>query len=583
MADQLPEIRLLDPHTINQIAAGEVVERPAAAVKEMLENALDAGASQVQIELEDAGRRLIRISDNGCGMTPDQAQLALQRHATSKIRRVEDLAAVASFGFRGEALPSIASVSRMTLSTGTDNGLRARFEIEGGRLDGPELESGPSGTDISVRDLFANTPARLKFLKTDATEIGQVVEAVSKYALSRPDARISLRHDGSSLVQTSGSGDLLTAISEVWGRDVARALVPVDLFTGQARVHGFISPPHFTRPTRSQQWMFVNGRPVRSRTLTAALDQACRSLTPERRHAVAVLFLEIDPARVDVNVSPTKSEVKFHQEGAVFDAIRRGVKTALLDTGMVPTAEGLATATAALREASGLPPEPSLSTTWMSVGAQAPLDLQETTPWSSQANSALPDLLEGLRILGQVDKTFIIAENDHAMLIIDQHVAHERVLYEMLRNTRGSGLMEIQHLLTPETLHLDRRTLELVLPKLEELKELGFELDPFGADSLLVRSVPALARGRKPIHMLRDIIDEISGGHVAGCVVPARDEVYILCSCKMAVKAGDPLGHAEMERLVFDLGRTENPYFCPHGRPITIMMPKTDLRRRFKR
>jgi DNA mismatch repair protein MutL len=584
MADLLPEIRLLDPHTINQIAAGEVVERPAAAVKEMLENALDAGATQVQIDLEDAGRKLIRVSDNGCGMTPDQARLALERHATSKIRRVEDLSVVSSFGFRGEALPSIASVSRMTLSTGVADGLRARFDIEGGHIDGPEAESGPEGTDIAVRDLFANTPARLKFLKTDATEIGQVVEVVSKYALSRPDARITLRHETSGLVQTSGSGDLLTAVSEVWGRDVARALVPVDLFTGAVRVHGFISPPHFTRPTRSQQWMFVNGRPVRSKTLTAALDQACRSITPERRYPVAALFIEVDPARVDVNVSPTKSEVKFHQEGAVFDAIRRAVKTALLDTGMVPTAEGLATATAALREASGLPAMPGYSSwTSASIDAQAPLDLGETTPWPTQANSALPDLLEGLRILGQADKTFIIAENDHAVLIIDQHVAHERVLYEMLRNTRGAGVMEIQRLLTPEPLHVDRRTFELVMPKLGELAELGFEMEPFGTDSFLVRSVPALARGRKPIHMLRDIVDELAGGQVAGCVVPARDEVYILCSCKMAVKAGDPLGHAEMERLVRDLGRTENPYFCPHGRPITIMMPKIDLRRRFKR
>lgn len=582
MAETLPEIRLLDPHTINQIAAGEVVERPAAAVKEMVENALDAGATQVLVELEDAGRRLIRVMDNGCGMTPDQARLALQRHATSKIRRVEDLSQVVSFGFRGEAMPSIASVSRMTLTTGVEDGLRTRFQIEDGEIHEPESVSGPKGTDIEVRDLFANTPARLKFLKTDATEVGAVVEVVGKYALSRPDVRITLRHGAMVLLQTSGSGDLQTAVSEVWGRDVARALVPIDLFAGPARVRGLISPPHFTKPTRSMQWVFVNDRPVRSKTLTAALDQACRSITPERRYPVAVLFLDVDPSRVDVNVSPTKSEVKFHQEGAVFDALRRAVKSALMESGMIPTADGLAAATSALREAYGLPAEPI---TDLSIAAQQPLALDDPTappPWTG-STTTLPDLLEGLKILGQADKTFIIAENDHAVLIIDQHVAHERVLYEMLLRTRGAGAIEVQPLLTPETMHFDRRTVELVTPKLGELAELGFQMEPFGGDSFLVRSVPALSRGRKPIHLLRDIVDEIAGGQVAGCVVPARDEVYILCSCKMAVKAGDPLSHAEMERLVQDLGRTENPYFCPHGRPITIMMPKTDLRRRFKR
>jgi DNA mismatch repair protein MutL len=577
------EIRLLDPHTVNQIAAGEVVERPASAVKELLENALDAGADQVSIELEGAGRRLIKISDNGCGMTPEQLPVALQRHATSKITRVEDLQSVASLGFRGEALPSIASVSVMTASTGVADGLRTKIRVEGGKVGEPEGVSGPRGTEFQVEDLFFNTPARLKFLKKDPTELSACVEIVSKYACARPDARISLRHEGRQLIQTSGSGDVRTAVAEVWGRETAKMMVPFDQYHGDVRVHGLVSPPHATRPTRNMQWLFVNGRPIKSRTVTAALDQACRAITPERRYPMAIVIIESDPARIDVNVSPTKSEVKFHAEGAIFDAVRRAVREALLETGMVPSAEDLAKAAEALRLASSNPlPAGGV------VVPQPQLDMprMEAMPEQMQPEAvatALPDLLEGLKIMGQVDQTFIVAENDNAILLIDQHVAHERVLYEMLRDTRGSGLIEVQKLLEPETIHVDRRAAELIAPRLEELKEVGFELEPFGGESFLVRSVPALVRLKHPMDILRDILDQMADGQAEGCVVPARDEVYILCSCKMAVKAGDPLGMPEMERLMQDLAKTENPYFCPHGRPITITISKGDLRRKFKR
>lgn len=576
-------IRLLDPHTINQIAAGEVVERPASAVKELAENALDAGASRIEIDLKRAGQNLIRVADDGGGMTADEARLALLRHATSKITRVEDLNQVATMGFRGEAIPSIASVSRLTISTGTEEGVRTRIVVEEGKIAHEEAVSGPRGTEVIVEDLFGSTPARLKFLKTDATELNACVECVSKLALSRPDVRFVLRHDKNELIRTSGSGDLLTALGEIWGREAARALVPVDLFSGAARVHGYVSPPHFTKPTRTQQWFFVNGRIVRSKTLMAAIDQAVRGFTPERRHPLCLLMIEVDPSRLDVNVSPTKSEVRFHAEGAIFDSVRRAVKEALLNSGMAPTADGLAAADEAMRSLGGGPaippwnPQPLPAQESFSLGSSVAESGEES------ATHRLPDLLDDLKILGQVDATFILAENRSAVLIIDQHVAHERVLYEMLRDVRGSGAVETQKMLTPETIQADRRTLEAVTPRLDELRELGFDLEPFGSDSLLVRAVPALIRGRTPIAILKDMLDEMSGGVMNGCLTAARDEVYIMCSCKMAVKAGDKLGFAEMERLVQDLAKTENPYFCPHGRPITIVMPKSDLRRRFKR
>ena len=342
------KVRLLDPHTVNQIAAGEVVERPAAALKELLENAIDAGASRIEIELIGAGRTLIRVSDDGCGMSEADARFALQRHATSKITSAEDLLGVRTLGFRGEALPSIASVSRLSLSTGEQDGLRTVFEVEDSQIRQLSGASGPRGTDIRVEDLFYNTPARLKFLKSDTTELGASVEVVSRYAIAYPHLAIRMTHNGQLAFSTVGDGDRLGSIAEVWGREMSRALAEVRTMIGGIAIEGFVSPPHVTRHTRAYQYLTVNGRPVRTRTLTAAIDQAYRDLTPEKRYPLVALSLELDPSRLDVNVSPTKSEVKFQQEGQAFDAIRVAIKSALMEHGMMPNAEGVALANEAM-------------------------------------------------------------------------------------------------------------------------------------------------------------------------------------------------------------------------------------------
>ncbi|ARU39645.1 hypothetical protein CCB80_00180 [Armatimonadetes bacterium Uphvl-Ar1] len=581
----IPPIRLLDNHTINQIAAGEVIERPASAIKELVENSLDAGATQVTIRLADAGRTLIEVADNGHGMAPEEAQIALLRHATSKINCAEDLNQILSYGFRGEALPSIASVSHLTLSTSSADGSRTVLFVEEGRISPRPAEPGPHGTTITVEHLFANVPARLKFLKTDTTEINLIAETINKFAILRPDVAFRLLHHDTTLIRTSGSGDSLTALAEVWSPELARALVPFTTSNGYATVSGFISPPHLTKPTRAMQWLFVNGRSVRSRTLTAAIDQAYRSLTPDRRYPIAVLFIDLNPAEIDVNVSPTKSEIKFHREGGVFDAVRRGIKDSLLSHGMVPSLADIS----AVNEALNLHTQSSIPFDLASfaIAAQSPLN----TPYSSQPipepsdpnSQHLPDLLNGLRILGQVDQTFILAENNDSLLIIDQHVAHERILYEMLCNTRGTTPIERQRLLEPVTLPVERRVAALLTDHLPELELMGFEVELFGADSLLVRSIPALGRGKSALAVLQDLLDELAEGSTQPNYTPTRDDVYIMCSCKMAIKAGDPLGQAEMQKLIEDLALTENPYLCPHGRPITITWPKGDLRRRFKR
>lgn len=610
-------VRLLDSHTVNQIAAGEVVERPASVVKELVENALDAGATRIEIELVQSGKALIRVSDNGIGMDLEDARHALQRHATSKIASVDDLQEVRTLGFRGEALPSIASVSHMTLTTAESDGLRSVLKIEGGHVEQPTGTAGPRGTEIRVEDLFYNTPARLKFLKSDTTELGQAMDHVSRYAIAYPHVAFTLTHNGQLALQTSGNGDMLEAISDVWSREVARTLASVNLDAGGMSLRGYVSPPHITKPNRAFQYVYVNGRPVRTRTLTAAVDQAFRDLTPEKRYPMLVLLIDIDPSRIDVNVSPTKSEVKFQQEGAAFDAIRIAFKNALLEHGMMPDAAGVAAANDALRQirqaqvvhdwrVHRTETAPNLLSD-LSIYSQSPLSMGSPTPEPSappisfeepmvaptdvsgaplpvrEQNLPFLSLLDDLRVIGQAMNTFIIAETRHGLVIIDQHVAHERILYEYLCGLKGPTAIEKQRLLVPQTLHLDRRSSVLLREKVDELTDVGFELEPFGGESYVVRAVPAAIKNKDPLKILRDLVDELVEASVSRKLVPTREQIWIMSSCKMAVKAGDPLSMAEMEKLISDLATTENPYLCPHGRPITVTLGKDALLRMFKR
>ena len=573
------------------------MERPASVVKELVENAIDAGATKIEVHLQDSGRTEIRVSDNGIGMSADDASRALERHATSKIQSSDDLIAVRTLGFRGEALPSIASVSRLTLSTGTEDGLRTVIRAEGGDVSRLPGAAGPKGTDIVVEDLFYNTPARLKFLKSDTTELGQAMEHVSKYAIAYPHIAFTMTHGGQLAIQTTGSGDRREAVGNVWGREAARSLATLGIDAAGMRLEGFVSPPHFTKPSRAFQYIFVNGRPVRTRTLTAAIDQSFRDITPDRRYPLLVLMIEIDPARVDVNVSPTKSEVKFQQEGAAFDAIRLAVKTALMEHGMMPDATAIATvneALAALRPVNpwlrqpSLPSEPdpflNMVTPEFRVAQAAP-SFQPSEVQVSVLPSSMPfaSLLEGLRVVGQVMNTFIVAETDHGVVIIDQHVAHERILYEYLCGLKGSSAIEKQALLVPQTLHLDRRSAFLLAEKLPEVVAVGFELEAFGGESYVVRAVPAAIRNKDPLKILRDLVDELVEASVVRKLVPTREQIWITSACHMAVKAGDPLSIPEMEKLIIDLATTENPYLCPHGRPITITLNRDALMRMFKR
>jgi DNA mismatch repair protein MutL len=633
-------IRTLEEQLVNRIAAGEVVERPAAALKELIENALDAGAARIEIEAEMGGRRLIRVRDDGIGMTRTDALNALQRHATSKIVSDADLMRITTLGFRGEALPSIASVSRMDILTRAfEEDTGTHIVVEGGEVKTVEEVGAPIGTTVAVRDLFYNVPARLKFLKTVPTELGHIIETVTRYAFAYPDVSFRLVHERQELIFTPGNGDLLTAAASLWGRETVQGMVSVDYERDGIRVWGLIAPPHQTRPTRQHQYFFVNLRPVRNKTLTAALDEAYKTLTPEKRYPACILLVGIDPRQVDVNVHPAKIEVRFQREQAVFEAVVNAIRAALLQHGMIPSAlppsasrgqaitpprppdaetihqilmqraglvsteadgtpphpETLADETSAQPEGVGTPayPEtpvsadPFVSATHTPAPTPSPTPADETpvlleTEPLQTMHLPFEHLLDDLFILGQVRNTYIVASTRQGLVIIDQHVAHERVLYEQLCYKRGALPIPKQHLLTPETLQLSRRDALLLHEKLPELEAIGFELEPFGADAYLIRAVPAALKG-DPVQTLRDIVDELVELSVSKRLPIAREQIWITTSCKLAVKAGDPLSMPEMRKLIEDLARTENPYLCPHGRPITIALTWQEIERRFKR
>jgi DNA mismatch repair protein MutL len=637
-------IRTLDEQLVNRIAAGEVVERPASALKELIENALDAGAMRLEIEAEMGGRRLIRVRDDGIGMSRTDALHALQRHATSKIASDADLMRITTLGFRGEALPSIASISRMEILTRAyEEDTGTRIVVEGGEVKSVEEVGAPIGTTVTVRDLFYNVPARLKFLKTVPTELGHMIETVTRYAFAYPDVSFRLVHERQELIFTPGNGDLLTAAASIWGRETVQGMVSVDYERDGIRVWGLIAPPHQTRPTRQHQYFFVNLRPVRNKTLTAALDEAYKTLTPEKRYPACILLVGIDPRQVDVNVHPAKIEVRFQREQAVFEAVVNAIRAALLQHGMIPSAlppsasrgqtitpprppdaetihqilmqrAGLAPTeavgtparpethmdadgTAALPElhsaaveTPAYPETPANADPFVSARhavAPTPTPADETPPLLETEplqTTHLPfaHLLDDLYILGQVRNTYIVASTRQGLVIIDQHVAHERVLYEQLCYRRGASPIPKQHLLTPETLQLSRRDALLLHEKLPELEAIGFELEPFGVDTYLIRAVPAALKG-DPVQTLRDIIDELVELSVSKRLPVAREQIWVTTSCKLAVKAGDPLSMPEMRKLIEDLARTENPYLCPHGRPITIVMTWHEIERKFKR
>jgi DNA mismatch repair protein MutL len=557
-------IQLLDNKIISHIAAGEVVERPAAAVKELVENALDAGSTQITVEAQGGGIKLIRVTDNGCGIPAIEVALAFKRHSTSKINSMDDLDRITTLGFRGEALPSIAAVARVEMVTAVrGENAGTVIQLEDGAVVRQESRGHSPGTAVTVQDLFRKVPARLKFLKSEASENGRISEVVSRYALAFPEVRFTLMLEGKTVLHTPGSGRLIDAVIEVYGLEVARNMLELGNGPGSVHVSGLVGSPQVTRSTRDYINFFINRRWVGNRLLAWSVEEAYQGFLMQGKHPVAVINLSLPPDLVDVNIHPAKTEVKFQDERQIFGAVQKAIRQALVKQTPVPRIEEPGVKFTAF---SGASPStgPDLFTAHKESAA---LPVPAPTPLM-----ALPLL----RVLGQIAGTYIVAEGADGLYLIDQHAAHERILFEILNKQRSVRQPEIQGLLPPATLEVDPRQETMLQTVLGDLSEFGFAVEPFGTRTYLVRSIPAALKDRDWAAALREILDTSSGGEWSS-------KIAVSLACHSAIRAGKIMNVAEMNELIRQLERVAVPNTCPHGRPTMIHLDLQQMEKEFRR
>jgi DNA mismatch repair protein MutL len=554
-------IRKLPESLINKIAAGEVVERPASAVKELVENALDAQANSISVELRDGGSALIRVTDDGIGMTMDELPLALERHATSKLARDEDLAAILTMGFRGEALPAICGVARFTItSRARSSGEGLRLSGEGGAIAQRLTVPAEPGTTVEVCDLFFNTPARLKFLKSAAAEAAATFRTMTALAAAHPRVQMRVTHNGRAAITAPEATDDRARMGALWGWEAAERLLLVDRAEHGLSVQGLAAPPDLSRGNRDDILVVVNGRPVRDPALVQAVLEAYRPLLPRDRYPLAVVHLALDPASVDVNVHPTKATVRFRHPRLAHEMVVAAVREALGRREVVPE----------MRPAPPAPPGPGLATSEAAAVEQAGLFAEEPAPYA-------PALFG--RVLGQVQETFIVSTSEREIFFLDQHVAHERVVFERLHRDLREGILASQQLLFAEPLDISPAARALLARWRQPLERLGFAFEE-RADELILIAVPTLLKGEDPVRLIEAAVDDLGAPRIGA---PAVDRVLAFVACRAAVKAETPLSREEMERIVDDLAATATPYFCPHGRPIVSRVSLADIRKELRR
>jgi len=696
------KIHVLPERVANQIAAGEVVERPASVVKELLENALDAGSTRIRIQVEAGGKKLIQITDNGCGMVRDDAMLAFERHATSKIKDTDDLVSISTLGFRGEALPSIASVARLHLETrAEEESAGTVLEINGGKIIRVEEAGLPLGTSITIRDLFFNTPARKKFLRSESTELSHIASLVTHYALAHPEKHFELHSATNALLVAPPVADHRERVYQVFGRETLDQLIPLAAVQplervglpqpppwrrgadtafgasgtghpaggsddgdtragapaphdfGEVRLHGFVSKPEIQKLNRNSIYIFVNGRLIRDRLIQHAITEAYRNILPPTVFPVVLLFIEMPTAEVDVNVHPSKTEVRFRQQTVIHDFVRESVRAALMKARPVP--QFLTEINAQPSASAGLS-SPGLRDSRFSDGARGGDGLQHA-PWRdlyepatvggfalqapavpaatarlefegviaveanaavslarapaaiadqviadrTMAEHAIPDhgcappiaqepqaaptlgSLRTLRPLGQIQNSFILAVNEDGLWIIDQHVAHERVLFERVLRQRSAQRVESQHLLMPLIIELTPAQQAIFSDIAEELAHNGFEAEPFGARSVAVKIAPAGVDAAQIEHMLNEIFEQLTREDQAINLEAVRTRIAASIACHAAIKVNMPLEQNKMEWLLAELAKTEHPMTCPHGRPVVLRYSMQDIQKAFKR
>ena len=578
------EIRLLPADVSSKIAAGEVVERPASVVKELVENSLDAGATGITVEIAGGGADRILVVDDGRGIPPGQIELAFERFATSKVAGQDDLEGIATLGFRGEALPSIAAVSTVVMTSKTpDEESGTRLRVWEGRMDGRERAGAPNGTSVSVSHLFRNFPARRKFLRSAATETSRIRALMIRYALAYPEKRFRLSVEGSEALATTGSGDLREAVAAVYGLDTAQGMLeiaPPPDGPGAARVEiaGMVGSASLHRANRNRVSLFVNRRWVQVRSLGYAVEQAYHGFLMERRFPVAVVNVALPPEEVDVNVHPAKTEVRFRREGAVFAALQQAVRRTLMADSPVP---GIGRRGAA---GPGHEAAPAPGVFWPSgpLGSSASRGdgpIGGAGP-AAHASSPPKEALPALRVLGQVQATYVAAEGPDGIYLIDQHAAHERIVFERVRSALASAPPDVQSLLEPVTVELDPEQEELLAAQRDLVGRLGFLVEPFGGRAYLLRGVPGLLSHRDPGGALSDVLDSMAEG--AG-MESWEDRAAYSIACHTAIRAGKRLSHEEMSELTRQLERCGQPNTCPHGRPTMLHLSSGQLEREFGR
>lgn len=572
----MPRILQLPNSVITKIAAGEVIERPASVVKELLENSIDAGSTRIEIDLEQGGTELIRVVDDGCGIEPDDLPLAFASHATSKLRHADDLFRIGSMGFRGEALASIGGVARVTLqSRAQGESAGAEIFCNGGELSPIRPWNGASGTRIEARNLFFNTPVRKKFLKTHSTELGHIVETVQRIALAYPTLHLVLRHNDRLVQETPASAGLLDRIGLFFGNEVREKLYAIEADQGPVRLTGWIADPSCERGNAKLQYLFLNGRWIRDRSLGHALQEAFRGLLMTGRFAVAFLFIAMPPDHVDVNVHPTKSEVRFRDAQAMYHLVRAALKHKLSDLNLVPR---LQAPPEFGREAPASAAEPDIFSSPRSEQAAqtpAPWDENNAKPQAANTTSA-PRAI-------QIHDSYLVVETPAGMLVIDQHALHERILFEQLRRRIRDGQLEVQRLLIPEPIDLPADQAACVLEAKDELLRLGLEIEDFGGGTILLSSYPALLDRVTPVDIFKSVVDALLNRERAPAKEQLLHNLLATMACKAAVKAGDPLTGEEIKHLMELRDLAEDSHHCPHGRPTSLQFSKHELEKQFRR
>ncbi|MEK6940217.1 MAG: DNA mismatch repair endonuclease MutL [Nanoarchaeota archaeon] len=592
----MSKIVLLPEDLINKIAAGEVIERPASVIKELIENSLDAGATKITVELEDYGKKRIKITDNGEGMSAEDAERSILRHATSKIHSAEDLFSIKTLGFRGEALASIAAVSKLHITTKQKNVLEGfALQIEAGQIINRNITAAEQGTILDVQDIFFNTPARKKFLKTDAVELKHCLDVVTHYALANPAAYFKFIHNHYTLLHSPALNDARSTIASIYGVQTAKELLEVEYEDEKVKMSGFISKPYHVRNDKNQQVLFVNGRWIKNSDITGAVYDGYHSTLFVNKHPVFVLHLQLDPETIDVNVHPQKQEIKIEQKEEVAKAVSLAVQEALQNNQLMPTADinteqqitfGTPIPRKEVKATVKYPFEPSAQTvfaveeTAAEYGDNSRIENEPVVAEQYQSNELAPEKLPAMKLLGQVHKTYFLAETEGGLFYIDQHAAHERVMYESLLKQFLYGKIEVQQLLQGEVIDVSLSEKILLKEKQQELKQLGFELEYFGGNAFAVKTIPLVFGKVKVKELLHDLLSMLENKK---SILEKKEEILTRMACRAAVMAGDIVTIPQMEKILKELNQTKLPYTCPHGRPTLMKVTVDELEKKFRR